>query len=251
MGKVILVTGVSRGIGKYIVELLLTSGSDAVVYGIARSEEPLKELKTKFPETFFYVTGDINDAKSLEQLVDHAIRGHGRIDSVIANAGVLEPVQNVNNIDVSAWKKLFDVNFFSVVSLASIALPHLSKVNGNLILVSSGASTKPYYGWGAYGSSKAALNHFAMTVAEESSNVKAIAVAPGVVDTQMQVDIREKFGPESMNADALKRFTDLKSNNQLLDPRVPAAVYTRLALDGIPANLNGTYLRYNDERLAA
>lgn len=251
MSKVVLVTGVSRGIGRAIVDELLKPGNDAVVYGIARSEEPLKELKATYPDTFSYVTGDINDPSSLEKLVHDAVKVHGKIDSVIANAGVLDPVQDVNHLDANAWKKLFNVNFFSIVSLASIAMPHLSKAHGSLILVSSGASVKSYYGWGAYGASKAAVNHFAMTVAQESSTVKAIAVAPGVVDTQMQVDIRDVFGPNSMPPEALKRFTDLKKNNELLHPSVPAAVYARLALKGIPNTLNGVYVRYNDERLSS
>lgn len=250
MTKVILVTGVSRGIGRSIVEQILTSGEDAVVYGIARSETELQKLKQIYGVTFFYVVGDVTDEYKITTLVEDALRKFGRIDSIIANAGVLEPVQNVNNIDVEAWKVLFNINFFSVVLLVSLVLPHLSKSNGNLVFVSSGASVKPYYGWGAYGSSKASLNHFAMTIAEECSNVKAIAVAPGVVDTQMQVDIREKFGPQSMTPEALKRFTDLKNDNMLLDSTVPAAVYTKLALHGIPSELNGKYIRYNDERLA-
>lgn len=250
MTKVILVTGVSRGIGRSIVEQILTSGEDAVVYGIARSENELLQLKQIYGVRFFYVTGDITDECKITTLVEDALRKHGRIDSVIANAGVLEPVQNVNNIDLEAWKVLFNINFFSVVLLVSLVLPHLSKSEGNLVFVSSGASVKPYYGWGAYGSSKASLNHFAMTIAGESSNVRAIAVAPGVVDTQMQVDIREKFGPQSMTSEALKRFTDLKNDNKLLESKVPAAVYAKLALHGIPLELNGKYVRYSDERLA-
>ncbi|KAJ4128797.1 hypothetical protein NW754_016722 [Fusarium falciforme] len=86
MGKVILVTGVSRG--------------------IARSEAPLKKLKEKYGDRFFYVVGDITEDSVLKQLANAAVKGHGKIDSLVANAGVLEPVQNVNEIDVNAWKKL-------------------------------------------------------------------------------------------------------------------------------------------------
>ena len=220
------------------------------MYGIARSEQELSKLKSKFGDRFFYVVGDVTDEKAIKQLVDDAIKGHGKIDSIIANAGVLEPVQDVNNINTSAWRSLFEVNFFSIVSLVSSAIPYLIKSNGNLIFVSSGASIKPYNGLGAYGSSKAALNHLAMTISDECPGVKSISVAPGVVDTQMQVDIRDRLGPNSMSPETLKRFTDLKANTQLLDSSVPAAVYTKLALFGIPPELNGKYVRYNDERLS-
>lgn len=246
MSKVILVTGVSRGIGKSIVEKILELRKDTVVYGIARSESPLKEMKQKYGSRFFYVTGDITNTDVLKELVNVAIKGHGRIDSLIANAGVLEPVQHVNDINVNEWKKLYDVNFFSIVSLVSIALPYLKKTNGNIIFVSSDASDTYFNCWGAYGSSKAALNHFAMTIANEEEDVKSIAIAPGIVDTQMQVEIRENVGPKSMSAEALKLFTGLKENDKLLDSSVPATVYATLALKGIPNDVNGKYLSFDD-----
>lgn len=249
MGKVILVTGSSRGIGKSIVEVILSASKDAVVYGVARSEAPMVELKQTYGDRFFYVVGDITDEAILKQLVDKAIQGHGKIDSVVANAGVLEPVQHVNDIVVSQWKKLYDVNFFSIVSLVSIALPELKKSHGNIVFVSSDASDTYFNCWGAYGSSKAALNHFAMTIANEEKSVKAISVAPGIVDTQMQVEIRENVGPKAMSDEALSMFKGLKSDNKLLDSSVPATVYAKLALNGIPEGVNGKYLSYDDPAL--
>ncbi|CAI4065653.1 hypothetical protein SUVZ_09G1920 [Saccharomyces uvarum] len=245
MGKVILVTGVSRGIGKSIVDILFSLDKDTVVYGVARSEAPLKKLKETYGDRFFYVVGDITNDSVLNQLVSDAVKGHGKVDSLVANAGVLEPVQNVNDVDVNAWKKLYDVNFFSIVSLVCIALPELKKTNGNVVFVSSDASDMYFSSWGAYGSSKAALNHFAMTLANEEKQVKAIAVAPGIVDTEMQVNIRENVGPSSMSAEQLEMFKGLKENNQLLDSTVPATVYAKLALNGIPEGVNGQYLSYN------
>lgn len=245
----VLVTGVSRGIGKSIVETIIKLDDEIIVYGIARSEPPLKELKRKYGGRFFYVVGDITDDSVLKQLVGTAVEGHGKIDSLIANAGVLEPVQNVNDIVASEWKQLFNINFFSIVSLVSIALPYLKKTHGNILFVSSDASDTYFNCWGAYGSSKAALNHFAMTIANEEKDVKALAVAPGIVDTQMQVEIRENFGPKSMSEQSLKLFTGLKEDNQLLDSSVPATVYAKLAVKGIPDAINGQYLSFDDKSL--
>lgn len=246
MSKVILVTGVSRGIGKSIVDTLFSLDKDVVVYGIARSEAPLKALKETYGDRFFYTTGDITNDDILHKYVNSAIEGHGKIDSIVANAGVLEPVQNVNEIDVNAWKKLYNINFFSIVSLISIALPYLKKTDGNAVFVSSDASDTYFSSWGAYGSSKAALNHFAMTLANEEKAVKAMAIAPGIVDTDMQVNIREKVGPKGMSEEALKMFKNLKEENKLVDSSVPATVYSKLALYGIPEAVNGKYLSYDD-----
>jgi NAD(P)-dependent dehydrogenase (short-subunit alcohol dehydrogenase family) len=245
---VIIVTGASKGIGASVVEQLLADKSNRVL-AVARSEEPLRNLIIKYGEDrVATIAGDVADAETAGKIIELAIDRFGQIDSIVANAGVLEPVDRIELAAIDEWKKLFDVNFFSIVSLVSQALPHLRKTKGRVVVVSSGASTKAYYGWGAYGASKAAINHFVLQLSSEEADISAVSVAPGVVDTGMQADIRDKFG-QNMTADALKRFTDLKSNNELLHPSVPAAVYANLAARGFPAEINGKYLRYNDPLL--
>ena len=249
MSKVIVVTGVSRGIGRAIVHELMSKDDSVIVYGIARTESSLKELHNEYEDRFHYIVGDISDISIQKKLISQIAQEQGHCDSLIANAGVLEPVAPVDEFDQEKWQTHFNINFFSVVSLVSQLLPYIEKVNGNCIFVSSGASVKHYYGWSCYGAAKAALNSYAQALASEKSNIRSIAVAPGVVDTQMQVDIREKFGPQSMTPQALKRFTDLQKNGQLLKPEIPASVYAALAFNGIPNDLNGSYVRYNDPRL--
>lgn len=258
MGKVILVTGVSRGIGLQLVKTMFERDAGCVIYGVARTEASLQGLQKEYgADRFLYRACDITDRSQVQALVEEIRSKHGRLDSVIANAGILEPVkavaQSSTEHDMERWKRLFDVNFFSVVTLVTLCLPLLktSPLVGNIVFVGSGASVKPYNGWSAYGCSKAALNHLAMDIASEepSDQVRSICVAPGVVDTQMQRDIRETLGPQGMSPEGLERFTRLYKTSSLLDPVVPAAVLAQLALEGIPDALNGQYLRYNDDRL--
>ncbi|CAB4256474.1 similar to Saccharomyces cerevisiae YIR035C Putative cytoplasmic protein of unknown function [Maudiozyma barnettii] len=248
VGKVIIVTGVSRGIGRSIVETILKLAPKTVVYGIARSEAPLKELKATYGDNFFYVVGDITDESKLQQLTNDAITRHGKIDSVVANAGVLEPVARIHDANISNWRKLYDINFFSIVSLVKTTLPYVSKTNGNYVFVSSDASTMYFSNWGAYGSSKAALNHLALTIANEEKTVKCLSVAPGIVDTSMQVNIRENVGA-NMSKEHHEMFKDLKASNKLLDSNIPATVYSKLALNGIPEAINGTYISFDAPEL--
>ncbi|CCD23673.1 sepiapterin reductase family protein NDAI_0C00130 [Naumovozyma dairenensis CBS 421] len=248
MPKIIIVTGVSRGIGRSIVDKTIELSDDSIVFGVARSETPLKELKEKYGDRFHYAVGDITDENVINKLVKDAIATGGKIDSVVANAGVLEPVQDVNNIDVNAWKRLFDINFFSVVALTSATLPYLKKTNGNIIFVSSDASDTHFSSWGAYSASKACINRFAMTVGHEEPAVKCLSVAPGIVDTSMQVNIRENVGT-SMSAEHHQMFKDLKETNKLASSEDVATVYSKLALNGIPKDLNGTYISYDDPLL--
>lgn len=249
VGKVIVVTGVSRGIGRSIVDRIFTHDNEAVVVGIARSEAPLLEIKEQYGDRFEFVVGDITDDVKLNALIQTAIDKYGKIDSLVANAGVIEPVSPVGEADVPGWRRLFDINFFSIVSLVKIALPHLLKSqDANIVFVSSDASDTYFSNWGAYGSSKAALNHFAMTVAQEAEHVKCLAVAPGIVDTSMQVNIRENVG-NNMSQQHHEMFKSLHKDNKLLNSDIPANVYAQLALKGVPEDINGTYISFDSDKL--
>ncbi|CCH44757.1 3-oxoacyl-[acyl-carrier-protein] reductase [Wickerhamomyces ciferrii] len=187
MGVIVL-----TGIGASIAEILLQNQENKLVV-VARSEKPLIELQNKYgKDRVVYVAGDLSNESISEKIITTAIDSFGKIDSIIANAGVLNPVDKIANAKINEWKELFNINFFSIVQLVSNALPHLRSSKGNVVIVSSGASTKYYDAWGAYGSSKAAINHFAIQLAGEEKDVSIVSVAPGVVDTNMQNDIRDK-----------------------------------------------------------
>lgn len=96
--------------------------------------------------------------------------------------------------------------------------------------VSSGAASKPYTGWGAYGSSKAAMNSIASHVAAEEEGVTSIAVAPGRVDTDMQGEIRGEAGKSSMSKAQHDNFVEAYTSGILLPPDQPGRVLADLAL---------------------
>ncbi|VVT43810.1 uncharacterized protein SAPINGB_P000157 [Magnusiomyces paraingens] len=245
---VIIVTGASRGIGAAVVETLLTSKEAPRVVGVSRTEAGLKAIEEKYPGRFVYVTGDVADEATSDAVVRKAIDTFGHIHGIVFNAGVLEPVAQVANADISKWRQLYEINLFAPLTLASKAIPYLRTTFGRLIFVSSGASKSNYSGWAAYGSSKAALNHLAASIAAEENSLFTVAIAPGVVDTRMQDDIRSKFA-NGMSSQQLERFTNLKKNGELLHPGVPGEILANLALRGQGDDLNGKYLRYNDAAL--
>lgn len=219
--------------------------------GVARTEGPLKEFKQKYGDKFEYVVGDVNE--SSEEIINFTINKFNRIDSIIANAGIIDPVKSIEFTDIEAWKRLFDINFFSIVSLTSLAIPYLRASKGKLVVVSSGASQSGASqsgasGWGAYGASKAAVNHFVLQLSAEEPEISAVAIAPGTVDTEMQTEIRNVHG-KNMTKEGLQRFIDLKENNLLLDPLIPATLLSNLATRGFSSEINGKYLRYNNELL--
>lgn len=100
---------------------------------------------------------------------------------------------------------------------------------------------KSYATWGCYGASKAALNHLAQTLAIEEQDVTTIAVRPGVVDTEMQRQIRDVHVEHMDDKDA-KNFVSLSENGSLLKPEQPGHVMAKLVLEG-PKSLSGRFIR--------
>lgn len=91
------------------------------------------------------------------------------------------------------------------------AIPELRKTNGNIILTSSGGALHGYSTWAAYGSSKAAMNHLALTMGSEEPTITTIAIRPGVVDTEMQRELREVHHDKLDKKDQ-EKFKSAKAN---------------------------------------
>jgi NAD(P)-dependent dehydrogenase (short-subunit alcohol dehydrogenase family) len=121
------------------------------------------------------------------------------------------------------------------------ALPSLRQSKGKVIFTSSGASVSAYSTWGAYGAAKAVFNHLALTLSVEEPDVTSISVRPGVVDTEMQREIREKHH-ESMDEHDAKKFASLKSEGKLLRPEQPGHVIAKLAVEA-SKELSGRFLK--------
>jgi NAD(P)-dependent dehydrogenase (short-subunit alcohol dehydrogenase family) len=91
-----------------------------------------------------YVAGDIANDEINRTAVDLAVAKFGRLDAVIFNAGVLDPVTRIANSSVSEWRRLYDINVLSIISMLTYAVPHLRKHGGRAVFVSSGASISHY-----------------------------------------------------------------------------------------------------------
>ena len=224
---------------------------------VARSEKPLQELTGKTPSQIIFIAGDLAETKTAKESVTAALKKFGRIDGLILNHGVLEPATRIADSNAEEWKKCFDVNFFSAVTFVYLAspngdetstdrlqiqaaLPSLRQTNGRVIFTSSGAAVKGYSTWGAYGASKAAVNHLCQTLATEEPKVTSIAVRPGVVDTQMQRDIRDIHSAVMDEKDAAK-FRSLQWDGGIIQPEQPGHVIAELVI-GAPKDLSGKFL---------
>ncbi|GIZ37742.1 hypothetical protein CKM354_000117800 [Cercospora kikuchii] len=247
MSKVILLTGASRGIGLSIAHFLLQQSHKLTL--VARSEPALRELEKQYPNQTAILPGDFSDLSLGQKAVDLTIKQFGKLDGVIVNHGVLDPVTKVADAKAEEWRDGFTINFFSAVAIAKAAIPHLRESKGTIVFTSSGASTTSYQTWGAYGSSKAAMNHLAASIANEEKDITSISVRPGVVDTEMQRDIREKHNTVMTDTDRAM-FKGFKEDGKLLKPEQPGNVMARLVLDA-PKDLTGKFVTWNGPELKA
>lgn len=247
--KVVIITGASRGIGSAISTHLLTHHHKTVL--ISRSHAPLDQFHYQFPDQVEVLAGDISDSKTkiAERAVEIALERWGRIDGVVVNHGTLDPVKKVADSSVEEWREAFGVNVFGGLALIQAALPHLRATHGRIVFTSSGASVTAYQGWGAYGASKAVLNHLALTLAVEEPDVTTISIRPGVVDTEMQREIRDVH-VGAMSAKDGEKFAGLKSGGKLLRPEQPGHVIARLVVAG-GKELSGKFVNWDDGSLEA
>ena len=135
---------------------------------------------------------DITQKDVASDTIQEILTKHGRLDSLVLNAGTLDPVTSIEDASVDAWRQAFEVNLFANIPLIREAIPHLRHSKGTIILISSGAAVSAYQGWSAYSATKAAVNSLAMSLGLEEPKITTLAVRPGVVDTEMQRSIREQ-----------------------------------------------------------
>lgn len=188
-GKIALVTGATRGIGKAIAIELIKEGA-TVILNYSKddlsAEETLKEIEALGGYAKLY-KGDISNYEVCKNMMDFVITTFGKIDILINNAAISFrglfmdfSERNINNI--------FGINVLGAMYLSKEAIPHmLSKCSGNIINISSiwgeaGASCEVLYS-----STKGAINLFTKSLAKELApmGIRVNAIAPGVIDTEM------------------------------------------------------------------
>ncbi|MDX2360646.1 MAG: SDR family NAD(P)-dependent oxidoreductase [Crocinitomicaceae bacterium] len=214
-----IVTGVSRGLGEAIAKALLDSNH--TVLGIGRSHS------IDHP-SFSFVTCDLADNDALENL-DLNINSEEPI-TLINNAGIIGEIKRLSDQDSSDLTQVLQVNTVAPMLLAKKVYQQISnKDNFTLVNISSGAANRAIPSWAGYCASKAALNMlseaFYLEETEKGNHPKVYAVAPGVIDTDMQVQIRTA-GAE--NFSAIDNFIAMKENNELYSAAEGAARLLKL-----------------------
>ncbi|KAJ1875241.1 hypothetical protein H4R99_000821 [Coemansia sp. RSA 1722] len=233
--RIAVVTGASRGIGLAVSEILIKHG--VTVIGVARNRQALESAQQSTSELnanayFIPCAADISSSQGLEDIVasvHHQQHTGKQLVALINNAGVLEPLSKLSDVNIDHLRSHLETNLVSVVALTQKLLPLLRMANGRIVNVSSGASVGAYQGWGAYCMGKAALNMLTQVLAVEEPEIVAVALRPGVVATDMQALIRNE-GAAAMLPEQHKKFNHLHMSDSLLPPERPALAIAKLAV---------------------
>ena len=192
-GKVVLLTGATGGIGLAMADAFASGGATLIVTG--REEEQCNSLVVRLQRSGTRAWGeacDVRDREALAAFARNAESRFGRIDVLVANAGIVPHTGPLAEASDEAWEAAFDVNVRHGAQLASILAPGMAaRHDGSIIFTASIAGLRGNKAIGLYGLTKAALTQLARNLAVEwgPSNVRANAIAPGLIATGWSKDI--------------------------------------------------------------
>jgi NAD(P)-dependent dehydrogenase (short-subunit alcohol dehydrogenase family) len=187
--RVAVVTGASQGFGRALATALAERGWTLVVD--ARRADRLTataaELATR--TRVIAPAGDVTDPAHRDELV-RAAESLGRVDLLVNNASTLgaSPLPALADLDPDVLRRTLDVNVVAPHALTQRLLPLLVASGGTVVNVTSDAGAEAYDHWGAYGSSKAALEHLSAVLAVEHPSLRVLVVDPGDMRTEMHQD---------------------------------------------------------------
>ncbi len=189
-GKIALITGASRGIGKAVMQRFAREG--AHVIGVARNEMLLQEFDDELKKEGIgatFVPLDLKEYDKVDLLAAHIAQRFGRLDILVGNAAILGSLTPLSHLEPKTWQQVMDINVTANWRLLKVFDGLLKNSEaGRAIFVTSSVAQNPLAYWGAYAASKSALETLVETYALENkiTNVKANIVDPGVVRTDMR-----------------------------------------------------------------
>jgi NAD(P)-dependent dehydrogenase (short-subunit alcohol dehydrogenase family) len=203
-GRIALVTGASRGIGRAAAIALAQAG--AHVIALARSTGALEALDDVIRDgggAATLVPLDLKVGEKIDALGPTIFQRWGKLDILVGNAGILGPLSPLGHVTTEAWAGVMDINLNANWRLIRTLDPLLQRSDaGRAIFISSGAAQAKYAYWGPYAVSKAGLEALVKTYAHEvaSTAVRANLVNPGPIRTEMRARAFPGENPETLTA---------------------------------------------------
>lgn len=242
-GRVAVVTGASHGLGAGMAMRFVELGLRVGICGRKRPEPPSGAGR----HHVLALSADVRDSAGVEGLGAAAVERFGRIDLWVNNAGVIDPIGKLADVDPGTVAHHISVNVIGVANGMRTFARHVRRRPGGGVLVniSSGAATTVYPGWAAYCASKAAVDRLTAVVAEEeeSQGLRVYSVAPGIIDTAMQARVRAS-APEVFPA--VDRFLEAERTGRFNTPEWVADALLELTFGDLGIE-SGSVVRVPDE----
>jgi 3-oxoacyl-[acyl-carrier protein] reductase len=209
-GKVVVVTGGSRGIGRAIVELFADDGADVTFFYQGRddaADDVVRTLRDR-GRAVASMKVDVRDSAACRQAAETIADAKGRIDVLVNNAGVIRDNVLVG-LEDDDIRPVLDVNVAGVFNVTRAIAPFMiSRRSGRIVNLSSVSGAKGGRGQTNYAASKGAIDGFTRALAAELAprRINVNAVAPGVIETEMSEAVRELAGDEIKARILMKLF---------------------------------------------
>jgi len=193
-GKIAIITGASKGIGEATAMEMAKLGAKVVL--TARSVDKINAIADEINSSggeALAIGCDVADYNQVNNAVAQTIMKFGKIDIVVNNAGLIDPIGRMTDLAPDDWGKIIDVNVKGIFHMLHAALPGMeARGEGTIINISSGAATSALEGWSHYCSSKAAALSLTKCAHKEyaSKGIRVVGLSPGTVATDMQVNIK-------------------------------------------------------------
>jgi (+)-trans-carveol dehydrogenase len=209
-GKVAFVTGIARGQGRAHAVRLAEEGADVIGLDLAApvpsmgyamgTPQELAETVAAVEATGRRIvagTADVRDRAAVDAVLDDGLEAFGRLDVVVASAGISPPGRRMWEIPPDEWRDVVDTNLTGVWNTLSAAVPRMLKARngGSIVVISSGAGLKGVPNLSGYSATKAAVVSLAKSLANEVAHrgIRVNVVAPGTVDTPMVTENVQQF----------------------------------------------------------
>ncbi len=188
-GRVAVITGASRGIGRATAQSLLQTGCHVIVNARPSQEASASfaELSASYPDRVSIVFGSVADTSTAAELIKTALSKHNRLDVLVNNAGILRD-KLIGMISETEIEEVFATNVVGLLKVTQLAARVMTRrKSGSIINLTSIVGRRGNIGQLVYSASKSAVIGATLTAAKElaSSNVRVNAVAPGLIDTAM------------------------------------------------------------------
>ncbi len=186
-GKVAIITGAGRGIGRCIATRLAKKGVKLAI--LSRTEQQLKDVYNELSKftSVYYEKLDIRNEKDVKEFVKTVILKYQKIDMLINNAGYVKPVSLLETT-LKDWKAQVDINLTGTFLMTREVVKYMKNYGGKIINIASTAGLTPRPGWSAYAASKAGVVNFSLTMSEELKQygIKVYCIAPARTATELR-----------------------------------------------------------------